>query len=414
MAKEEEVTVAEEKYLKLGIVLNFATKNYPYFSIDALQGDTDDEGLNFVGKVEKIDLGKFVNTEIFSEADKQLVQQLRKLQDTEINKYLNRNSPFSGIWENIIHTDGDDLPDETKALIAEYIQPKLKKIFEENAENPLVFTLPPGKPFKTANLEPASLSSQPLLPIFKVMAKDDAMELLCMVKLNGRLTPVTENECKSSILFQQDNVFYLWQKQEDIEQVERFLKQGNVLIQKHNWSEQLRKVIMPLTRDYQVEFDKSMMREIKNVQPEIKLMLQEKGDYLLLQPIFSYNGYDAMLSDKDTITLPDGDKMLVIQRNKEAEENFLHKVRTLHSQFIEQKDSGSLAPKGAEVLKNNWFFLFIDAMKEMKVPVYGFEALRNFRFNTARPSTHIHVSSGLDWFDANVEIDFNGQRVGIG
>ena len=47
------------------------------------------------------------------------------------------------------------------------------------------------------------------------------------------------------------------------------------------------------------------------------------------------------------------------------------------------------------------------------MPVYGFEALKNFRFNTARPSTHIHVSSGLDWFDAKVEIDFGDQRVGI-
>jgi len=52
-------------------------------------------------------------------------------------------------------------------------------------------------------------------------------------------------------------------------------------------------------------------------------------------------------------------------------------------------------------------------MQEMKVPVFGFEALRNFRFNTARPNTHIHVSSGLDWFDAKVEIEFGEQRVGI-
>jgi non-specific serine/threonine protein kinase len=52
-------------------------------------------------------------------------------------------------------------------------------------------------------------------------------------------------------------------------------------------------------------------------------------------------------------------------------------------------------------------------MNEMKVPVFGFEALRNFLFNTARPNTHIHVSSGLDWFDAKVEIEFGEQRVGI-
>ena len=409
----EEVLVADDKLLRLGMVLNFNTKNYPGFSVDALQGEPDEQELNYVGKAEKLDLAKFVNTEVFSEQDKQLFQQLRKLQDNEVNKFLNRNSPFSGIWENIIHTDGEDLPEETKSLITEYLHPKLKKVFEENHNNAFVFTLPQGKPFKTANLEPASLSETFINPIFKVIASNNQFEIVCMVKLGSQLMPFAENECNSSLLFKHDDVYYLWQKAEDVLQAEKFLKEGNLQLSKTNWAEKMQKVILPLTKEYQVEFDKSLVKEIKNLQPEIRLQLQEKGDYLLLQPIFSYNGIEARVSDKETIVVPDGDKILQVHRNKEAEERFLQKLNTLHSMFVEQKDSGSLALKGAEVLRNNWFFLFMDAMKEMKIPVYGFEALRNFRFNTARPSTHIHVSSGLDWFDAKVEIEFGNQRVGI-
>lgn len=411
--EESEVVVADEKNHRLGTVINFNAKSYPGFLIDALQGETDEQARNYINKTEKLDLGRFVNTEVFNEPDKQLFQQLRKLQDSEINKYLNRNSPFSGIWENIIHTDGDDLPEETKALITEYMHPKLKKIFEENGTNPFVFTLPPGKPFKTANLVPAEMSNEFISPVFKVLAKNSQFEIVCMVKLNGQLLPFSENESNSSLIFKHEEVLYLWKSPEDVLQAEKFIKEGNIQLSKNNWAEKMQKIILPLTKEYHVEFEKSMVREIKNVQPEIKLMLQEKGDYLLLQPVFSYNGYEARLNDKETITLPDGDKILVIHRNKEAEQGFLNKLNTLHSMFVEQKDSGSLALKGQEVLRNNWFFLFVDAMKEMKVPVYGFEALRNFRFNTARPSTHIHVSSGLDWFDAKVEIEFGDQRVGI-
>ena len=46
--------------------------------------------------------------------------------------------------------------------------------------------------------------------------------------------------------------------------------------------------------------------------------------------------------------------------------------------FVRYNNNNSLVLKGADVLRNNWFFLFVDAMNEMKVPVYGFEALRNF------------------------------------
>jgi non-specific serine/threonine protein kinase len=52
-------------------------------------------------------------------------------------------------------------------------------------------------------------------------------------------------------------------------------------------------------------------------------------------------------------------------------------------------------------------------MKEMKVPVYGYEALKNFRFNTAKPHTKIHISSNTDWFDARVDIVFGDQKVTI-
>ena len=49
----------------------------------------------------------------------------------------------------------------------------------------------------------------------------------------------------------------------------------------------------------------------------------------------------------------------------------------------------------------------------MKVPVLGFEALKNFRFNTEKPQTKIYISSNTDWFDAKVDIVFGDQYVTI-
>ena len=409
----EEIIVEETAAKRLGMVFNFNAKTYPGFNVDAIQGDPDDDNKKFIGKAEALDLTKFVNTELFSEDDKLLFQQVRKLQETEVNKYLNRNSPFSGIWENIIHNDGDDLPEETKSLITEYLHPKLKKVFEEQGTNNFVYYLPRSKAFKTANLAEIELSNELISPLFKVIAVNDHFEIACMVKLNGETIPFSKNECDSSLVFLYDNILYLWQKAEDVLQAEKFIKQGNIQLSKTNWADKMQKVILPLTKEYQVEFDKSLVKEIKSGNPDVKLQLQERGDYLVFQPIFSYNGFDTKATDKNTITIPDGDKILIIHRNREAEETFLNKLESLHSLFMPQKDTGSLVLKGADVLRNNWFFLFIDAMKDMKIPVYGFEALKNFRFNTARPNTHIHVSSGLDWFDAKVEIEFGEQRVGI-
>ena len=410
---QQEIAIAEQPGKRLGIVFNFNASLYPYFTIDAIQGEADEENKKFLGKTEKIDLAKFVNTELFSEEDKQLLQQIRKLQSAEVNKYLDRNSPFSGIWENIIHTDGDDLPEETKALIAEYLQPKLKKLFEEQATNNFIFYLPAKKSFKTEHLAEIELSDNFVSPVFKVIAKNSHFEIACTVKMQGTTIPFTENQCNSSLVFLHDHIVYLWQRPEDVLQAEKFQKEGNIQLSKENWEEKMQKIILPLTREYHVEFDKSLIKEVKSGEPEVKLQLQEKGDYLVFQPIFTYKGFETKAADRDNIIIPDGDKILIVKRNTEAEEAFLKKLESLHSLFARPNENTSLVLKGADVLRNNWFFLFVDAMKDMKVPVYGFEALRNFRFNTARPNTHIHVSSGLDWFDAKVEIEFGDQRVGI-
>jgi hypothetical protein len=414
--KTEQVVQVKEKpktNIKLGLVINFNAKNYPGFLIEAVQGEVDENQTKFLGKVEKLDLTKFVDTETYTEDDKMLFQQIRKLQESEINKYLNRNSPFSGIWENIVHTEGDDLPDDTKTLIIEYLHPKLRKIFEEQSHNPFMFILPFAKKHTTANMKEVEVSNSLLNPVFTVHASKSNFELSCIVKIDGKPVSFSENKASSSLIFMLDDVLYTWQKTEDVMQAEKFVREGNIPLSKKDWAEKMQTIILPLTKSYEVNFDKSLVKEIATTNPDIKLMLQERGDYLVFQPVFSYKGFEAKASDNETITIPDGDKILQIQRNIEAENAFIKKLENLHSGFVLKPETKSLVLKGAEVLRNNWFFLFIDAMKEMKIPVYGFEALKNFRFNTAKPSTHIHVSSGQDWFDAKVEIEFGEQRVGI-
>ena len=160
-SEAEEPEVVEEEVVKpsqrLGIVINFNKKNYPQFTVDVVSGEPNDDGTAFTGKVEKLDISRYVETDKLSDNDKELLTMLRKLQEAEINKYISRNSPFSGIWENIIHQEEDDLPEETKELMAEYLLPKLKKLFADTSGNALIFLLPSGKSLKQATLHQSPL-----------------------------------------------------------------------------------------------------------------------------------------------------------------------------------------------------------------------------------------------------------------
>lgn len=398
---------------RTGIVFHFNHDGFPGFALDAVTGESNEDQTAYVGKVEKMDLTKFVNVEPFPESDRLLIPSLRKMQSQEINKYLNRNSPFSGIWENIIHHEEDDLPEETKKLMVEYLHPKLRKLFSEQHTSPFVYFLNGRSAFKTANMQPMGLSADTISPQFSVGGVGPGYELSCFVKINGQAVDIAKNESSSPVIFLYNNNGYLWNRPEDVLLVEKFAGKEKRLISREDWPARMKDLVLPLTREYAVEFDRELVREIRDGDPDQKLLLQEKGDYLLFQPIFSYKGFETRPGGKDEIIVPDGQQVLIVHRNKEAELQFFRKLESLHSQFIRPEGSHSLALKGTDVLKNNWFFLFVDAMEEMKVPVYGFDALKNFRFNTAKPQTKIHISSNTDWFDARVDIVFGDQRVTI-
>jgi superfamily II DNA or RNA helicase len=413
---EPEVSVAEtaeSASQRLGIVFNFNSNVYPHFVVEAVSGEPNDEADAFVGKVAKIDLGKFINIESFQESDRNLIPSLRKLQDTEITKYLNRNSPFSGIWENIIHHEDDALPEETKSLIVEYIHPKLRKFLQEISENPFVFKLEEKKLFKTDNLRSIGVVTDPVVPYFKLVNNGNNYEMEAWVRVSGQNVPVINNEVESSLLFMYNDNVYLWQKTENVNLVDKFISKGKLTFSSSDWPEQLRNFVLPLTKDYHVEFDQSLISEVRDGDPEKRVVLQEKGDYLVFQPVFSYKGFETKPGGKDDLVIPAGDKVMIVHRAKDKETAFIQKLELLHSNFIRPEDGQQLALKGSDVLKNNWFFLFVDAMKDMKVPVYGYEALKNFRFNTAKPQTKIHISSNTDWFDARVDIVFGDQKVTI-
>ncbi|MGB8191958.1 MAG: SNF2-related protein [Chitinophagaceae bacterium] len=410
-AETEEPVVAVSQ--KVGVVFNFNQQTFPGFQLEAVTGETNEEHTAFVGKVEKLDLTKFIDTASFSEPDKQLLTSLRKLQEAEVTKYLNRNSPFSGMWENIIHHETEDMPDETRQLVVEFMHPKLKKLYNEVNSSPLVFYLNGKKTLKTEHLRPLLLQPETLVPQFSVTAEKNDVIVTCYVLIQGVQVEVSENKLSGTLLFFYNGSLYQWENENDVLLAQKFFPEGSIRFNAEEWPQQLQQFVLPLTKDYQVRFEKNFITEVKEGDPEKKVLLQEKGDYLLFQPIFTYKGYEVRSGGKDELVIPNNGKVTMVRRDKAVELQFVKKLESLHSHFIHPDASLSLALKGSEVLKNNWFFLFVDAMKEMKVPVMGFDALKNFRFNTAKPQTKVFISSHTDWFDAKVDIVFGDQHVTI-
>lgn len=408
---EEEQTITATR--RLGVVLNANDKLFPYFQIELISGDANEEESEFVSLVNRIDLGKYVDFYQFKEKDRDLISPVRKLQQGEVSKFLNKNSPFAGIWENIMHENEDGLPMETMELIVEYLHPKLGKLFPLLAEHRLVFLLREGQPFKTKNLQPLVVDDLPLEPFFKADQVDGHVEITAWVDIDGEAVNVSENQWGSPMLFLYKGTIYQFKNPQDSISIMRYQQMNALRVPTGEWQDFLKDVMLPLGKNYPVQFDSALLAEVDDIVPETRVYLKELGETFVIQPGFAYHGHEVEWNEETRITVQEGNKVLVIHRNKEAENAFVAKLRTLHSNFINLNNYNYFFLRSKEALKNNWFFLFFDALKEMDVRVFGFEQLRNFRFNPQKPVTNLQISSGIDWFDAQVEVLYGDQKVGI-
>lgn len=397
---------------RLAVVFQEDRKAFPGFTLELVAGECAEDG-RLIGKVEKLDLQRFTGIDGLTESDTALIQLMRKLQASEIAKYVNRNSPFAGIWENIIRNEEEGLPAETENLIIEYIYPKLQKLFAEFQEKCPFFVAPAGKPFNTRNLKAVRVMTDRLRPGIAVAKTPDGYEISGRARLNEWVISMDENEWKPRHVVKYNDALCLWESMDEWESIADLLGPDKQRIPEDEWEPFLHQTLIPLSRKLWMDIDRSLLSEIRDAQPNILLQLQEKGDYLLFIPIFAYQGLEVRTADKETLYIPRNGKITVIHRDLESENTFLRRLENLHTNFIRQEKPYALALKGNDVLRNNWFFLFVDAMKDAKVQLTGFDVLKNFRFNTTKPKTRIHINNGVDWFDAKVDVVFGEQQVSI-
>ncbi|HVB03967.1 MAG TPA: SNF2-related protein [Chitinophagaceae bacterium] len=403
---------AVEAAFRLALVINFNEKSYPWFAIDLAAGELNEEMTQFISFAGKLDLTKYIDYFLYREKDRGLIPAVRKLMAAELNKYLNKNSPFEGIWDNI-HQDMDHgLPADTRTLILEYLHPKLQKLLEGDPQ--LVFTLAKGQGYRTANLEPIHPQPGLLRPVFRATAREENVEVSCFVEIEEAEIPFSENACGSPLLFLHKENLYLLGRPQDALHTEPFLEKEPLKFSAAQWPDYLRGTLLPLSQEYTVHFDPALVDEADDILPEPVVYLKELGESFVIRPAFYYQGQEVQWDEGTRIVIQQDSRVLIIHRNLNAEQAFIESIRSLHPRFQQPTNHHYFYLRSRDALSSNWFFRFFDTLREKQVRVLGYETLKNFRFSPHRPETQLQISSGIDWFDARVEVTYGGELVSIG
>ncbi len=137
---------------------------------------------------------------------------------------------------------------------------------------------------------------------------------------------------------------------------------------------------------------------------EPKIYLQEGERHLFLSVMFQYGPVEVDALDRQTTFFKqDGNNITQVNRDTQAESDIWE---SLLATGLKEDPKGGLRIIDSKALQ--WLFNYLPKLTAQGFEFYGREQLKKYKVRTGTPNVRVAVSSNIDWFDLNIEIDIEG------
>ncbi len=408
---EAAVAVREEK--RLGIVIDPLSKSFPFVDVVLVAGAVDEDERKMIGSIEKLELGQYINPTRYRQDERDMLPVVRKFLPEELLKFLKKNLPFGDFLHDYDSLLKDVPQDEVKEQAWEYLLPKYQKLLDRYSAYPFVYIRMKGKPLSSTGLKQIAFAEKPAHPQLIVKNEGKQYSIALEWIIDNNAVPHKDITVLNTALLQYDERVFALGSIQEVQLSEIFQPSGKMVIPAAEWPDFLQEKLMDWSNKVHVHFSEELIEHVYKARPAYRLYLTEREQSLVLQPAYVYNGVEIRPGYFGDVIQPHNGIVKIMQRNEAVENEFMELLQTLHTDIQLNKKEQFFHLSGTAVLANNWFYTFTEMMREKEVELLGFEGLKNLRVNVHKPETRVQVSSGIDWFDASVELKFGDQVVSI-
>ncbi len=174
----------------------------------------------------------------------------------------------------------------------------------------------------------------------------------------------------------------------------------------------MKDILMPIHQKFGVPLPESLRMVVKEVAMQPAVQLKEMdGKFLTIAPVFLYEEKIILMRDEQEYYIEENGHRRLLLRNREEEHALVEYIRSLHAQFRLQTYQQYFTLPFDEVMRQHWFIQFTRQLMAQDIRLLGINELSKFRFNNATPKWNMQMSSGIDWFDVQVQAEWDGQIV---
>ncbi|GGC02666.1 SNF2-related protein [Dyadobacter sediminis] len=352
---------------------------------------------------------------VLTEADARLVR-MAKHWEEGLQKFIRKQG-----WAYNAYLHFDDVSAEQRYEARNYVGKQLNRVFGDL--DPERLYLSDGD-YVTSNnqLTQLDLHRDPVKIFFVLTEDKEFITLNPYVELKAG-SPVELQKVVALDSFwlgiYNENILFRWAGISEAEMVAYLGQTGYKIRVKKEFSESfLSEWIIPLTEQFDVIFQtrhEVQSKPLNFLKPRI--FLKEDEANLLIVPSFVYAGendeneIEFLYDQRRTKAGFEDNRITMLERNLESEGEIWEWIRSLNPVFKNQSGQPFFYVPLDHVMKEGWLFSFVEAVGKKKYELLGFKDLKKMRFNPNRGTVKVTASSGIDWFDMQVEISFGDQKV---
>lgn len=183
----------------------------------------------------------------------------------------------------------------------------------------------------------------------------------------------------------------------------------------------LNEFVLPILNIHNVNFNIPVQFNEVDGLFNAKLYLREVEENLIFTPVFAYEFQDTIKEiefDSHTrqVVVEDEDgEYFLMYRDEEKESRIRDFFKKVHPDFAEQSlgNRPYFTLTVSQLFENEWFFSAFEKIQAQEIEILGFNQLTKIKYNPNRAKINIKASSGIDWFDLEIFVEFGEQRVSL-
>jgi superfamily II DNA or RNA helicase len=354
---------------------------------------------------------------VLTEADARLVR-VAKHWEEGLQKFIRKQG-----WAYNAYLHFDDVSSDQRYEARNYVGKQINRIFNDLDGDRLFLS---DGDYITSNnqLTQLELHREPVKLFFVLTEDKEFITLNPYVELQPG-TPLELQKVISLDSFwlgiHNEKTLFRWAGISEAEMVAYLGQNGYKIRVKKDFSEGfLSEWIIPVTEQFDVIFQtrhEVQSRALPFRKP--KIYLKEDDANLLIVPSFVYEGegesgeIEFLHDQRRTKTSFENNQITMLERDQQAENAVWEWLKSLHPGFAHQAGQPFFYVPFDNVMKEGWLFNFVEAVGKKNYDLLGFKDLKKMRFNPNRGTVKVNASSGIDWFDMQIEIMFGDQRVSL-